>query len=258
MRIVRPTGSAETVPVIQYQHGVGWVFGSSLIYDRLIRELAVGAVAALVFPDFSLSAEAKFPAAIEGSYEAARWIADHGGEAHLDSSGFAVAGDSVGGAMTSCWPSWRWNAVAPTSVSRCTSTRSPTLGSTPTRTASSRPVLSHDRRDEMVLGPVPLGDHSAPGFTAAGEQEQLASLPPALVINGEADVLRDEGEGRGRQRHRVVSGRYSKAAMLRVAHAAKVCGGRPRIRSTSGRCCGPSRPTATCWRRRTNTGGSDS
>ncbi|CAG7640184.1 alpha/beta hydrolase fold domain-containing protein [Rhodococcus opacus] len=77
--------------MIQYHHGIGWVFGSPSIYDRLIRELAVGAD-----PDFSLSPEAKFPAAIRGSYATARWI---GGEAL---SRFAVAGDSGGGTMTSC------------------------------------------------------------------------------------------------------------------------------------------------------------
>lgn len=56
-------------PVIVYIDGAGWVFGSAHSHDRLIRELAVGAQAALlVFPNYSLSPDVKYPTAIEEIY----------------------------------------------------------------------------------------------------------------------------------------------------------------------------------------------
>ena len=61
-----------SLPVVIYIHGAGWVFGNSHTHDRLIRELAVGTGAAVVFPNYSLSPEAQYPTAIEESYAVLR------------------------------------------------------------------------------------------------------------------------------------------------------------------------------------------
>ncbi|MEU2289146.1 alpha/beta hydrolase, partial [Streptomyces sp. NPDC013178] len=47
-RIVKPAGAQGTLPVVLYIHGAGWVFGNAHTHDRLVRELAVGAEAAVV------------------------------------------------------------------------------------------------------------------------------------------------------------------------------------------------------------------
>ena len=65
VRILRPQGTRRRSAVILYLHGAGWVFGNHHTHDRLIRELAVGAQAAVVFPNYSLSPEAKYPTAIQ-------------------------------------------------------------------------------------------------------------------------------------------------------------------------------------------------
>src|SRR6186997_1745599 len=100
VRILRPKGSKGVLPVILYIHGAGWVFGNSHTHDRLIRELAAGTGAAVVFPNYSLSPEARYPIAIEESYAVLEWVADHGAEKNLDASRIAIAGDSVGGNMS--------------------------------------------------------------------------------------------------------------------------------------------------------------
>jgi alpha/beta hydrolase fold len=68
VRIVRPAGATGTLPVILYPHGAAWVFGNAGTHDRLVRELAVGANAAAIFPAYSLSPEAKYPVALEECY----------------------------------------------------------------------------------------------------------------------------------------------------------------------------------------------
>ena len=60
------------MPVVVYIHGAGWVFGNDHTHDRLIRELADGTGAAVVFPNYSLSPEARYPTAIEESYAVLR------------------------------------------------------------------------------------------------------------------------------------------------------------------------------------------
>ena len=68
VRILRPQGARRPLAVILYLHGAGWVFGNHHTHDRLIRELAVGAQAAVVFPNYSRSPEAKYPTAIQECY----------------------------------------------------------------------------------------------------------------------------------------------------------------------------------------------
>ena len=97
VRILRPRGARGALRVILYMHGAGWVFGNPHTHDRLVRELSAGTGAAAVFPDYSLSPEARYPTALEEVYTVAKWVAARGAEHGLDGARLAVAGDSVGG-----------------------------------------------------------------------------------------------------------------------------------------------------------------
>lgn len=97
VRIVRPAGVAGALPAVVYMHGGGWVLGSAATHDRLVRELAVGANAAVAFVEYARSPEARYPVALEQAYSVAAWIAREGSAAGLDPDRIAVAGDSVGG-----------------------------------------------------------------------------------------------------------------------------------------------------------------
>ncbi|HSW72840.1 MAG TPA: alpha/beta hydrolase, partial [Chlamydiales bacterium] len=61
VRIVRPQNGNGNRPVIMYFHGGGWILGSKNTHDRLIREIAVGSNANLVFVNFTPAPEAQFP-----------------------------------------------------------------------------------------------------------------------------------------------------------------------------------------------------
>jgi acetyl esterase/lipase len=99
LRILRPQNARTPLPVIVYIHGAGWVLGSAQTHDRLVRELVVGARAAVVFPVYRLCPEARYPTALEECYTVARWVERYGQEHGLDAERLAVAGDSVGGNM---------------------------------------------------------------------------------------------------------------------------------------------------------------
>ncbi|MFG2302644.1 alpha/beta hydrolase [Actinacidiphila glaucinigra] len=100
VHVVRPEGAKGDLPGIVYIHGGGWVLGNFKTHERLVRELANGAQAAVVFVDYTPSPEAQFPVPIEQAYTVAKWVADNGGRIGVDPSRLAVAGDSVGGDMT--------------------------------------------------------------------------------------------------------------------------------------------------------------
>jgi acetyl esterase len=100
VRIVKPVAATAPLPTVLYVHGGGWILGNAGTHDRLVRELAVGTNAAVVFVEYDRSPEAHFPVAIEQAYATARWITEKGHAQGLDASRLAVAGDSVGGNMT--------------------------------------------------------------------------------------------------------------------------------------------------------------
>ncbi|MFH7029522.1 MAG: alpha/beta hydrolase [Heteroscytonema crispum UTEX LB 1556] len=93
IRIVRPQGNTDTLPVVVYFYG-GWVLGDKDTHDRLIREIANGAKAAVIFVNYTPSPEARYPVAIEQAYAATKWVAENSTAINVDSSRLAVVGDS--------------------------------------------------------------------------------------------------------------------------------------------------------------------
>jgi acetyl esterase/lipase len=197
-RIVRPAGATGTLPVVLYIHGAGWVFGNARTHDRLVRELAVGARAAVVFPEYDLSPEHRYPVAVEQNWTVARWIVTDGAGKGLDASRIAVAGDSVGGNMTA--------ALTLLAKERGGLPLVQQVLFYPVTDASFDTPSYHQfatgyflRRDGMrwFWDQYTTDEAQRAEITASplrATTAQLAGLPPALVITGEADVLRDEGE----------------------------------------------------------------
>jgi acetyl esterase len=71
--IVRPANSSnEILPVVMFIHGGGWVLGGFDTHERLVRELANKANVAVVFVNYTLSPEAKYPIALEQAFAATR------------------------------------------------------------------------------------------------------------------------------------------------------------------------------------------
>ncbi|NUP15582.1 MAG: alpha/beta hydrolase [Streptomyces sp.] len=197
-RIVRPAGVTGALPVVIYIHGAGWVFGNAHTHDRLVRELAVGAQAAVVFPEYDLSPEARYPIAIEQNYAVARWIVTEGAAKGLDATRIAVAGDSVGGNMSA--------ALTLMAKERGDVPLVQQVLFYPVTDAAFDTPSYHQfaegyflRRDAMqwFWDQYTSDEKQRDEITASplrASIEQLRDLPPALVITAEADVLRDEGQ----------------------------------------------------------------
>jgi acetyl esterase len=203
IRVVRPEGIGSRAPVIIYFHGAGWVMGDTKTHDRLVRELATGSGAVLIFVDYSRSPENRYPVAIEEDYAAVQYVASHPEEFDIDPSRLAIAGDSVGGNMTAVvsllakerrGPNIRAQLLFYPVTDASMSTGSyEAFANGPWLT---KPAMAWfwnaylpelDRRNDPHVSPI--------NATA----DQLRGLPPALVITAENDVLRDEGEAYARK-----------------------------------------------------------
>jgi acetyl esterase/lipase len=151
-----------------------------------------------VGPVYSRPPEARYPVAIEQNYATARWVTTHGAGHGLDATRIAVAGDSVGG-----------NLTAVLTLQAKERGDVPLLAQVmvyPVTDASFDTASHHQfaegyflRRDSMqwywdqyTTDPAERVQPTASPLRAT--TEQLTGLPQALVITGEADILRDEGE----------------------------------------------------------------
>jgi acetyl esterase/lipase len=198
VRIVRPPDAVGTLPVILYMHGGGWVLGNADTHDRLVRELADGTEAAVVFVEYDRSPEAHYPVAIEQGYATAQWIVREGDANQLDPDRIAIAGDSVGGGMTA--------ALALMAKERG-DVRFVQQSMYYPVTDAGMDTGSYEQFAEgyflLAKSMAWFWDAYAPDLERRAEpfasplrasDEQLEGLPPAFVIVDEADVLRDEGE----------------------------------------------------------------
>ncbi|MEU4092867.1 alpha/beta hydrolase [Streptomyces sp. NPDC026673] len=197
-RIIRPEGATGTLPAVFYIHGAGWVFGDENTHDRLVREIAVGTNAAVVFPVYDLAPEAKYPTQIEQNYAVGKWIIENGEERNIDASRIAVCGDSVGGNMSAVFALMAKergdiDLAAQVLLYPVTDANFDTPSY---QQFAEGYYLTRDGMkwfwDAYTTDPRQRAEIYASPLRA--EIEQLRGLPTTLVITDEADVLRDEGE----------------------------------------------------------------
>ena len=199
--VVRPEESNGSLAAVMYFHGGGWVLGDFGTHERLARELAAGTKAAIVFVNYTRSPEARFPVSIEEAYSATKWVAQRGAELGLDGTRLAIAGDNAGGNMAAAvtllasergGPAIRYQVLLYPVTNATFST-----GSYDEFAESYWLTREAMRwyRDSYAPDQAVRTEPTASPLLAS--RERLAGLPPALVITGQADVLRDEGEAYG-------------------------------------------------------------
>ncbi|MCD8881407.1 alpha/beta hydrolase [Mammaliicoccus sciuri] len=198
VRFIRPEGSSEKLPVIFYIHGAGWVFGSVKTHDKLVRELAVRTHSVVVFPEYTLSPEAKYPTAIEQNYDVLQQLKDISHEKKLDIHKLTVAGDSVGGNMAT--------VMTIMTKQRNGLPINQQLLYYPVTNAEFDTESYHQFAENYFLAKEGMQWFWDQYTTDANERdeitasplkasvEELKGLPSAMILNAEADVLRDEGE----------------------------------------------------------------
>lgn len=203
VRIVRPKGSKDKMPCMLYLHGGGWVAGGRETHDRLVRQLAVEAGVAVVFPDYDLAPERRYPVQIEQCYAVLEQMGLRAEELGFDPDGFVVAGDSAGGNLATVMAMLSRERGGPRIIFQLLfyPVTDAAMDTKSYRDFADGPWLTQramawywdaylpdeDRRRERNASPLRARD------------EDLEYLPDALVVTAENDVLRDEGEAYARR-----------------------------------------------------------
>jgi acetyl esterase len=189
VRAFRPEGETP-LPMVAYLHGGGWIMGTLDSYDSLLRALANASGAIVAGVDYRLSPEHRYPAALEDSLAAIRWLAGNARDLGGDGSRIAVAGDSAGGNLA---------AVAARRLRELVRYQvliypviEPVFDNGSYREFADGHGLSSESMQRFWRLYLDGADPADPD--AAPLRAELAGLPPAWVLTAEEDVLRDEGE----------------------------------------------------------------
>jgi acetyl esterase len=194
LRIYRPADE-PTSPALVYFHGGGMVMGSHRSFEPLALAIAAASGAVVVAVEYRLAPESPPPAQFEDAYAATAWVATHAAELGVDSNRLGVVGDSAGGSLAASValaarergaPNLCVQALLYPGLDR--DMAAPSIIAMP-----DAPMLS---RDDIVYlhevadcGTPPHDHYRVPAYA-----RDLSGLPPAIVMTGECDPIRDWGE----------------------------------------------------------------
>ena len=196
LRVYRPPGSREPLPVVVYLHGGGWVLGSTRSYDPLCTFLARAVHAVVVSVDYRMAPEHRAPIAAHDCVDSVRWLAEHADSVGGNASHLAVSGDSAGGNLAAVVCQVVRDEGGPNISHQAL--LYPATDATKSQPSivehAGGPILTLAKIDaflELYLGPDGLAttDPLVSPLWAASH----ADLPPALVQTADLDPLRDEG-----------------------------------------------------------------
>jgi len=195
VRIFVPRHATKPLAVLVWLHGGGHVVGSLDSYDALCRQLALQGDCLVVSVAYRLAPEHKFPAGVEDSFAALQWAAEHAAEIGGDARRLAIGGDSAGGNLAAVCAVLARDAGAPNLTMQ--------LLVYP-RTAPDEELPSHYEFAEghLLTRKTIMWFHDHYRSSNTDRQDfryaplickDLSRLPPALIIVGECDPLRDDG-----------------------------------------------------------------
>lgn len=197
-RLYVPTGAntGDLLPVVLFLHGGGFVSGDLETHDVLIRGLANRSGALVLSLDWRLAPEHPFPAGLDDAYAALEWLASNGAEIGADGNRVAIAGDSAGGSLSAALTIAARERGGPAIAAQLL--LYPNAGNA-MDTASwaelgNQYFPTFDVMTRVLRLYVPEGGEQVRNPLVSPLQADLHGLPTALVITGELDPLRDEGE----------------------------------------------------------------
>jgi acetyl esterase/lipase len=197
--VYRPIAMTEVLPIVLSIHGGAFCFGRPEDFETVDAAMALSVGAVVVAVDYRLAPEHPFPAGIDDCWAALLWTVANAGELGIDADRLAVTGASAGGALAAALCLMTRDRGGPKVAYQalfipCIDDR---LATPSIRQAVDNPGFNSKAAEGMwlhYLGEELPRPNTSP-YAAPGRATSLAGLPPAFVLTGGLDPLRDEGLG---------------------------------------------------------------
>jgi acetyl esterase/lipase len=177
-------------------HGGGFVMGDIDTFEQGPVDIAAGAGAIVVSPDYRLAPEHPFPAGLEDCYATLEWLAANAEELGIDPARIAVGGASAGGGLSAAVALLARDRQGPPICFQVLEIPelddrldTPSMVEFVDTPLWNRPAAEYSWKYYLSGTPEILGLQ----YAAPSRAEDLSGLPPAFVSVCEFDPLRDEG-----------------------------------------------------------------
>ena len=175
--------------VVMYLHGGGYMIGSMRTHRSPLSYLSRVSDARVLGLNYRLAPEHPFPAAVEDSVAAYRWLLAEG----VSPRRIAIGGDSCGGGLTIATLvalKYFGDPLPAAGISHSGWTDLAHTGDTFETKAEEDPLIDKEMLEGMAAAY--LGDRSRTTPLASPYYADLQGLPPLLVQVGTAEVLLDD------------------------------------------------------------------
>jgi acetyl esterase len=196
VRIYRPKSINESLPVLLWIHGGGYILGTIESNDDLCMRFVKEANCVVVSVDYRLAPEHPYPAPIEDCYAALKWIADNAETLNIDPKRIGVAGNSAGGGLTAALTLLARDRKYPDICFQMP--LYPMIddrNNTPSANEIKEGLIWNQKTNEqgwkMYLGEI-YGTENIPAYAAPARAEDYSNLPYTYTCVGQLDPFRDE------------------------------------------------------------------
>ncbi|MBN7274062.1 alpha/beta hydrolase fold domain-containing protein [Ligilactobacillus pobuzihii] len=189
-----PKTPQKNVPGILWLHGGGYAMSVPEVEVPTIKQLVAKSGAVVVVPEYRLSTEAPYPAALEDSYLALQWLAKHGAEYGMRDDQIMVGGSSAGGGLTAALTLYVRDRgeiniafqmpLYPMIDDRLT-------GSSTDNDAPFWNTESNELGWRLYLGDL-YGSENISPYAVPARADNFTNLPPTVTFIGSVEPFRDE------------------------------------------------------------------
>jgi acetyl esterase len=192
IRIYR--GDDAPTGLIVYFHGGGFVIGSIGLMDNVARELTHCSGAVVISVEYRLAPENPFPAGLDDCESVTRWALANSTRFGVAPHQVVVAGESAGGNLAAA-VSLRLRDAGVSSLAGQVLMYPGVTGplTHPSAEEFDGLIISRKAGDNYWAAYSGDNDIDLNPYAAPLQAESLAGLPPAVVVLGGCDMLRDEG-----------------------------------------------------------------
>jgi acetyl esterase len=197
MRHYRPLGTGrETLPLLIYFHGGGWVLGNLDTHDGLCRHFAHQTRCAVVSVDYRLAPEHKFPAGIDDAIAATSWLLGRAESLRFDPGRVSLGGDSAGGtlAIVTALQSAKMGGARFRSLLLIYPATDLSFETPSHREFAEGHLLTRAIQEWFHAHYLDNDDQRSDWRASPLRAEDLSGLPATLILTASHDPLRDEAE----------------------------------------------------------------